>query len=710
MAFLNPLIAAFAALGAVPIIIHLLNRRRFRIIVWAAMEFLLSSLKKNKRRLQLRDIILMLIRAAAVILMALALARPTIAGGVLKLFGGGGQVGAAIVLDNSLSMGFSAGLRERFKAAKEVALKAASGLGQGSEIALVLMSDVAAVELPGTPDLAFALGAIENCRRSDGGTAVQPALEEALKLLKRMKQPRRDCILVTDMQASAWPAPDEEGFIMLLSELSKEANVYVVSVDDGGRENVAVSSLEATDEIVTIESEVVFTARVTNVGSGSQTGVSVNLILYGDKGEERKRVSKAVDVEAGGEASVSLTTRFRKGGERRVKVELGPDRLLADNVRHLALPVIERMKVLIVDASPSDDPWESESAFLRYALAPADPENPDRKGLIESAVVPPYRLGEKPLSDYDLVVLADVNELSEGKVRALETYCARGGAVMFFPGGRVTPREFNALYGRMLPASLSRAESDDGWTFATSPLDHAIVSFFSPDEYRAYLSRPTLKKRFGMRLEGVESTVALKFHDGAPALVERKLGRGKVMLWAFPADRDWGDLPLRVAYLPLMRRSAEYAALGARERRNVLVHEGMRALLAIEEQNVPVTVRDPAGRTRQVLPSPSGDHAVVEFTGTDLAGFYELALEGKPARYFAANPPPRESDLTALTEDDLRSLYPGFRFTLLGPRDDVASVMKKERVGIEVWPYLIAMVFALLLAESILALRWAPRE
>lgn len=91
MAFLNPLIAAFAVLGAVPIIIHLLNRRRFRIILWAAMEFLLSSLKKNKRRLQLRDIILMLIRAAAVILMALALARPTIAGGVLKLFGGGGR-------------------------------------------------------------------------------------------------------------------------------------------------------------------------------------------------------------------------------------------------------------------------------------------------------------------------------------------------------------------------------------------------------------------------------------------------------------------------------------------------------------------------------------------------------------------------------------------------------------------------------------------
>ena len=525
-----------------------------------------------------------------------------------------------------------------------------------------------------------------------------------------MRQPRKDLVLVTDMQASAWPPADDGEFASLLGELSQEATVYVISVDDGGRENLSVSSLEATDEIVTTESEVVFVAGVRNTGETTQTGVSVDLVLYGEKGEERKRVSKAVDVEAGGEVSVGLTTRFRKGGERRVKVKLSPDRLLADNTRHLALRVIERVKLLIVDPSPSDDPWESESAFLRYALAPMDPENPEERGLIQVTVVPPYRLGERPLSGFDLVVLADVNELSPGKVRALETYCTRGGSVMFFPGPRSSAKDFNALYGRMLPAKLSRAESNGGWSFATSPLDHPVVSFFSPDEHRAYLSSPKIRKRFKMESPGEESSVALRFADEEPALVERKLGRGKVMLWAFPADRDWGDLPLRVAYLPLMRRSVEYAALGARERRNVLVHESARAFLAIEEQNVPVTVRDPARRTRQLLPSLFGDHAIVEFTGTDLAGFYELTPEGKPIRYFAANPPPKESDLTALTADELRSRYPGFQFTFLSPADDVASVMKKERLGIEIWPYLVAAVIALLVAESVLALRWAPRE
>ena len=107
MMFLNALLAGFAVLAAVPIIIHLLNRSRFKIVAWAAMEFLLKTLQQNSRRLQLRDLILMALRTAAVALLALALARPTIAPGRLNLLGDKGETAAVIVLDNSQSMGYS---------------------------------------------------------------------------------------------------------------------------------------------------------------------------------------------------------------------------------------------------------------------------------------------------------------------------------------------------------------------------------------------------------------------------------------------------------------------------------------------------------------------------------------------------------------------------------------------------------------------------
>src|SRR5438477_12748394 len=114
---LNPLLLWFTALGAVPIIIHLLNKRRYRPVVWAAMEFLLQAIQKNARRLQLRDIILMLIRALAVIFLALSLARPAVS--MHGIPGGGSRTAAIILLDNSMSMGYNNGQETRFDVAKK---------------------------------------------------------------------------------------------------------------------------------------------------------------------------------------------------------------------------------------------------------------------------------------------------------------------------------------------------------------------------------------------------------------------------------------------------------------------------------------------------------------------------------------------------------------------------------------------------------------
>src|SRR5471032_1552152 len=117
--FLNPLLLYGAALGSVPIIIHLLNKRRFTPIQWAAMEFLLQAIQKNARRLQLRDIILMLIRTLAVIFLALALARPAVSARGIP--GGGSRTAAVILLDNSLSMGYNNGQETRFEVGKKLA-------------------------------------------------------------------------------------------------------------------------------------------------------------------------------------------------------------------------------------------------------------------------------------------------------------------------------------------------------------------------------------------------------------------------------------------------------------------------------------------------------------------------------------------------------------------------------------------------------------
>src|SRR5579884_664907 len=105
---LNSLMLWGTLLGAIPIIIHLLNRRRFRRVEWAPMRYLKLTIKKNRRRIQLEQLLLLLLRIALPVILFLALARPVAnPTGLERWLGAGGRSSQVILVDDSLSMGYS---------------------------------------------------------------------------------------------------------------------------------------------------------------------------------------------------------------------------------------------------------------------------------------------------------------------------------------------------------------------------------------------------------------------------------------------------------------------------------------------------------------------------------------------------------------------------------------------------------------------------
>src|SRR5579862_1290590 len=202
--FLNALLLYGTILGSVPVIIHLLNKRRFKPIQWAAMEFLLQAIQKNARRLQLRDLILMLIRAFAVICLALALARPAVT--MHGIPGAGNSTRAVILLDNSMSMGYNNGREARFEVAKKMAKAVINQLEPGSRCALLTFNDDVKKPLGDpTDNLAFLEQELANSvQLSDGGTNVEKAISAVQKLFDTdidYRQGRRELYIITDMQA-----------------------------------------------------------------------------------------------------------------------------------------------------------------------------------------------------------------------------------------------------------------------------------------------------------------------------------------------------------------------------------------------------------------------------------------------------------------------------------------------------------------------------
>ena len=174
MGFLNPLLLVGAAAVAVPIIIHLLNRRKFQRVVWGAMRFIKASVDQNQRRMKIEDLILLALRCLILILLALALSRPAMKSSTTDIFGQT-KVTGVLLLDNSFSMGVSDGVETRFDKARKAAEQAIDALPAGSATAVLLASDIAQGLIPEpTYDLNLARKAIREAKLSDRASDLAP--------------------------------------------------------------------------------------------------------------------------------------------------------------------------------------------------------------------------------------------------------------------------------------------------------------------------------------------------------------------------------------------------------------------------------------------------------------------------------------------------------------------------------------------------------
>lgn len=730
MTFLAPLLAGLAALGSIPVIIWLLNRNRYKVVRWPALEFLLKTLQKSSRKLQIRELILLILRTLAVVLMALALARPSIAAGGFSLLGLRGGVSAVIVLDRSLSMAARDGSGSRFEAAKARAQELIGKLPRGSSAALILLSDVAVAELAEpSQDLAYVAQMIEAAQQSDGGTSVSAGLSRAVEIL-RDANGRREIYLIGDMQERAWPSPDDRNWKTLAEELAKPdaPAVFIADVAGQPRDNVQIERFAADDELVTTDAPTPFTAVVRNRGGAPASDVQLELWADGEDGQLRKAAGTVVErLESVSE--VRLEARLAPG-LRRVQLRLLPDQLPADDARQVVVEAVDKVRVLVIDGAEGARGGGAE--FIKAALAPiaamsapaaggklqpAEPqEDAGPADLFRVEVVPTTGLAQIDLAAYQAVVLSDPASPPPGLGDALRAWVSGGRGLILLPGGRATGTAWNTVLAPVAPAALTGEPRDlvddkgaKGQGLATTGLIHPVVAFFASSVNQPFLAQPRFWRAHGLK-PGEGTTVVAKFADGQPALVERTIGRGAVLMTAFPSDKAWSDLPLRPAFLMLARRMVQHAALGNRPRLNVRVNDPLRLVVPAKLAGTRVEATDPQGGRSVLNPEGTPDgSARVELADTPFAGFYQLKGAERPW-WFAANPPAEESDLSALSREEVAARLAPAPLRWIGAGEDAGASVDRARAGIEIWWILFALAVGCLVAESILVVKWAPKD
>ncbi|MCM2332510.1 MAG: BatA domain-containing protein [Anaeromyxobacteraceae bacterium] len=716
LAFLNPALLWGLLAASLPLVIHLFFRRRPKPTPFPAIDFVLRARRQTEQRLRLKKVLLFTARTLLLAAAALAIARPRAERPVAAAAGaGGGPQATVVILDASASMQYRLGGQPLFTRARADALAALTGLG-GEEPASALVCDGRPPAAPAPSfDKAAVRRVLDEAVVGSGHADLTACLAAAARALAEAKGQERlgkRIVVVTDLTAAAWrldvpppevpgpPGPSGPGPAV-------RPHVEVVDAARGAElPNAAVSALSAEPDPAVGPRGYRLTAAVSGAGGAAQKDAP--LVLRVD-GADRPAIRAFVDVPAGATARKTLSHAFAAGGPAVVRVTLPADALPLDDERVLTVTVPREVRALVVDGAPSPVKYRDEAYFVESALG--SPASPVRPTLIDAEA-----LREADLGRFDVVFLLNVRSTA-GRGEDLRRFVEGGGGLFVSMGDLVDPDGYDRELPGLLPLPLHLVKTAaergqaEGRAARLARVDeaHPALAVFTGDAregltgarfFRYMLTRPAPK--------GEAPAVLAAFDDGAPALVEARRGRGRVLLFTSSADRDWTDWPIRTSFLPSMQRFAAWLSGALEERRDQPSVVG-----------APRQVRLGEGRTLRALVGPDGKERApreLEAEGLEVAeggaaftftprapGLWQVRVAERgaerlePTLAFAVAPDPRESDTRRLAPAELTAWLGGEAHARVDGQGTGGATQ-----GVPLWTWLLAAAVALLLAEGFL--------
>ncbi|MDR3634006.1 MAG: BatA domain-containing protein [Isosphaeraceae bacterium] len=716
--FLSPLLLWGALLGAIPIIIHLLNRRRFRRVEWAPMKYLKLTIQRNRRRIQLEQLLLLLVRIALPVLLFLFLARPLVnPTGLERWLGGGGRTSHVIVVDDSLSMGYASGGPPAFQRARDIASALLVAARPGDRCTLVASS------APRVP----VFHEVEGARREElsGGAlalpqtethASWPAVLEGLDgVLESCTYPTRQLTIVTDLRKSGWDAG-----VSAVARRWADQGLRVRVVDVGADEtsNVVLEALTPLDRTILAGAESRWEALIRNASPRLLAGAKAILRV-----DDRPTEVVLPEIPPRQSAKVPLTVRFPGSGPHDVSLQVPDDELPGDNQQWAAVPVKDSLLIRLVDGEPSTEPFGSE---VDYLAAPLSIGVGDAEAWRVEVVTEDDFLSPR-LEPADVLVLANVAAPTPEQASRLHQLVRAGMGLMIFPGAKLDTGLYNDLLyrsaGPLLPCPLK------------SQVDREIRGLFiepvrpSPLEKLLELKPSALERVAARQIMTVEEQsdhgkvrVLARWNDAArsPAVVERVVDDGRVLLWTTTADRAGNDWPIEPSFVLAIREAIRGTARPTPLSNTVTAGEHARRVVRSSQQVSNVRLTPPGSGEPQALAAvpfkgPGADDlgpaVAVDLLDMRRAGLYRLAWDegplGAQQDLFAANPDRRESVLDRIAEKDLKGLLAPLKLEVVSARGEGIDAF--SATGQEVWHQLAWGLLGLLIAEPVLA-TWVGRS
>ncbi|MFH2006793.1 MAG: BatA domain-containing protein [bacterium] len=652
LGFVTPLLLLALAGAVIPLIVHLLRQRQPRPTLFPPLVLLLGAHRRTARRRRLRDLLLMLVRMALLAAVPATLAGPFCTKSVPVPASASRRQAAVIVVDDSLSMQVRHRGQTLFDTARQRVRALLEVLPLDAPVALLTVSgqgsQVRELSLDRLRVRHAAVGLEPTWREGDAAAAVA----RAGQLLREAPAGYpRAVYLISDLTRTGLDP----------KRITLERSVTLQVIDVAGRELRNRGVVEA--RILRAEAAAgQHKLRVTVLNSSDRAapGTAVRLRLGG-----RTLAREVVSIPARSTGKVTLTVKSNLlgPGVRFLRVATDTDALWADDDRMVALGRMNRIRVLLVDGDPRETRHDDELFYLEAAIRALAAESLP----VAVQVVAAGDLSAVTLGDHDVVMLCNVGALDASTTRELARFVGRGGGLFVSLGNQVDPEYYHLAFGSLafgagstglLPGRLRSLRSGSasgpaGVAGRVSLVDvgGALAPVLADPDTCAALVASRIR-RHGLVVPR-EAQVLLRLSGGAPLLLERRVGSGRVLLWTTTVDGDWTDLPLRPAFLPLVRAWVLHLSGQGDSGRGRPVEVGQTVRLRPAAGDRAVVVENPRGR-RFRLPVGHGD---TSFHQTELPGGYRVysvgtsgALTELPASAFAVVLSPRESDLRRLAQ------------------------------------------------------------
>lgn len=730
MTFLSPWMLAGAAAVGVPIALHFFYKARYRKLPWAAMDFLKEAIEQTSRRLKFQEWILLLLRCLALILLALALARPGLQS--VGSTGRGEAVDAVLVFDTSYSMGAQDGDKSRLDRAKEAALGVLDSLPPNSSVQIYTCADRAEFVGPKTrTNLDQARQLIPTIETSGLPTDFLPGLTAALDAANTGTAPVKEIYLFSDLQKLGFDR--QQGALRdKCDELRRQANLVFVRCGKEDRKvaNVQVTDVTAVGTIPHTRTRVPFVVTLKNTGNEVVKGITVGLEMEGKPIE--KDVVPVEQIDPNQVVPVTLTGSLDDAGPKVLTVRVSGDQLPGDNRFDKVILVRDVIRVLLVDGTPNAAmPAESASHFVRNALTPV-PENRTEDYYIRPQVVTPQELSPASLTNIDIVYLLNAPAPTDADPRAgmpseflarLKEFVANGGGLVIGSGDNVNVADYNRAIGsggaKLLPfdlVSVENATETNPFTPAPESVENpSYLSPFREPPYSSALRGVGITKLFAVREDGPTSVggrVLVRTADLKPFITSRVVGEGEVIFVGTSLDERWSNFPGRAsdAFVPftsftLAHLTGRKVPGGNKTAGDPLVYYPPEAEGGFELVKPPKAGEKVTRRVR--LPKPEapkpGDKLTLTTTDTADPGVYHIVPEGAPdvkGPVFAVNADPRESANLDNASTGEMTKWLGFEPAVIQAGAGTEGAVNEQRVRREWTEWVLLLLLIGLVAES----------